>query len=175
MKPTLRLPSLLSLLVLFAAVPPPAEAGNLGLCLGPSFRIESDYGRGHDELAGVQLGLSAFSVAEHKLQLRASYLTSRMEAAWFHETAEADRFGAGLLLHFRRRYFFDPLLEGEVSFLMADRRPEVLEEGWGFEVKPGLAFNFAGGYFGAEFGLGWKVPQERPWPPVFQAALWKGL
>jgi len=135
-----------------------ADAGE-GL-MAWSFRVQGtvDMRPGNDYFAGPSLYYSNYNVFNHKLQLGASFLTNRPEAAWRRGVPVQDWYLLTPLWHWKRNGFFDPTFQMDMGWTWFD------DEGLGldntaFIVAPslGVNFNINQGRYGLHTCLGYQA------------------
>jgi hypothetical protein len=80
---------------------------------------------GNDYFVGPSIGYSNFFLFHHRLQLQASWLTNRLEAAWRLGVPTQDWVLFSPLWHWNRNGFFDPIFQMDMGFTWFD--PEGLD------------------------------------------------
>src|SRR4051812_15186879 len=83
---------------------------------------------GNDMLTGVEVGYSNYSLASHSLQLKAGYLTSRMEQVFRENIIKQDYLVFSPVWHFRRNAFFDPTFQLDLGYARYDREYSFMDD-----------------------------------------------
>lgn len=142
-----------------------------------------DFEPGNDFLLGPELGYSNFYLARHRLQLKFSYLTSRLEQVFRENILRQDYFLFTPMWHFRRDRLFDPILQLDMGYTRYDVEFDEFKgfldnDAWIAALQVGLNINLAEGEFGAyyHFGYNFFIPKSSGvLPGVFAVGVWKHL
>jgi hypothetical protein len=141
-----------------------------------------DFEPGNDMLSGPEIAYSNHTMASHSLQLKASYLTSRLEQVFRENIPKQDYFLFTPLWHFRRNAFFDPTLQLDLGYARYDREysfmDEVDNDTWIAAAQVGMALNFFEGEYGLFYHLGYNFITPDTglvFPGLFGVGFWKML
>ncbi len=148
---------LLACLPALAASPKAEPRANLWT-VGAQARGFVDFEPGNDYAIGLDAGWSPGGVLRHRLELRAAYLTTRLEAT-HREVLRQDWFLASPVWHFRRHKAFDPTLQIDFGYQRYDVENEAIfgelentawirgiKAGFQWNVTPRYALRYAVGY-----------------------------
>lgn len=142
-----------------------------------------DFKSGNDYLMGPEIGYSDFNLASHRLQLKAAYLTSRLEQSFRPGVTVEDYYLLSPIWHFRRNAFFDPLVKMDLGYYRYDIVNKRIfgaldNDSWIAAMELGLGLNMAQGEYGLDYHLGYNLinPQSGLiFPIVFGVSLWMML
>lgn len=166
---------------LVAIAPLSAGEGMWGVNLRTQGAV--DFRPGNDYFIGPEIAYSNYHVAGHKLQLKAGYLTTRLEQTFRENILKYDLFLLTPIWHFRRNSFFDPTLQVDLGYAQYDVENETLfgdldNETWVVSFQPGINLNLASGRYGVHYHVGYNfiTPQGHLLlPGVFGLNLWMML
>jgi hypothetical protein len=137
---------------------------------------------GNDYFIGPEIGYSNFNLAAHRLQFKASYMTSRLEKVFREDTPQQDYFLLSPVWHVSRNGFFDPTLQADLGYARFDpgsrKAGNMDKDAWIAALQAGLALNLFQGEYGlfAHFGFDFAAPiRDEDYPGVFGVGLWKML
>jgi hypothetical protein len=141
-----------------------------------------DFAPGNDYFNGFQLGYSNYYLFAHRLELKASYLTTRIEAA-YREVLKYDLYLFSPTWHLRRNAIFDPTVQADLGYAYLDPEFGIFEDhlgGWAgiVSLQPGLNINLFGGEYGIHYHLGWQFNTptgHEIYPLTFGLGVWKML
>jgi len=142
-----------------------------------------DFEPGNDYFIGPEIGYSDFNLASHRLQLKAAYLTSRMEQAFRPPILKQDYFLLSPIWHFGRNSLFDPLLKADLGYYRYDVVSKSIfgsldNDSWIASLQLGLGLNLAQGQYGLDYHVGYNLiaPQSGlVYPVVFGLSAWMML
>jgi hypothetical protein len=141
-----------------------------------------DFEPGNDWVSGPEIGYSNYSLASHSLQLKASYLTSRLEQVFRENILKQDYFLFSPVWHFGRNSFFDPTVQVDLGYTRYDVESEIFEDldndTWIAAAQLGFALNLAKGEYGLfyHFGYNFITPESSMvFPGVFGVGIWMML
>lgn len=148
-------------LALATLAPQRAEADD-GLW-GLSLRTQGamDFKPGQDLWTGPELAYSHHALLGHDLQIKAAWLTSRMEQAFRENILKYDFFLLSPMWHFRRNSFFDPTVQLDLGYGRFDVENEAIfgdldNDTWVASFQTGLNLNFARGRWGLQYTVGYN-------------------
>jgi hypothetical protein len=137
---------------------------------------------GQDLFEGPEIGYSDYNLFAHSLQLRAAYLTSRLEQAFRPAILRQDYFLFSPVWHFRRKAFFDPTVQADLGYWRYDIEDEIFKDldnsSWVASIQVGLALNLFQGEYGLYYHLGYNLITPDSgllYPGVFGVGFWKIL
>lgn len=164
------------------ALAPAVRAGEGLWTLGLRMQGVVDFAPGQDLFEGPEIGYSDFNLFNHGLQLRAAYLTSRLEQAFRPDILRQDYFLFSPVWHFRRKAFFDPTLQADLGYWRYDIENDLFKDlknsSWVASVQAGFALNLSQGEYGLyyHFGYNFITPDSGMlYPGVFGIGFWKIL
>jgi hypothetical protein len=138
-----------------------------------------DFEPGQDWFLGLEIGYSNYSMASHRLQLKAAYLTSRLEQVFRPNILKQDYFLFSPAWHFSRNGFFDPIVQMDLGYTRFDLESEIFKgldnDSWIAAAQVGFALNLAQGEYGLyyHFGYNFITPESSMvYPGVFGLGLW---
>jgi hypothetical protein len=142
-----------------------------------------DFEPGQDLFEGPEIGYSEFGWFGHSLQLRAAYLTNRMEAAFRLGVPREDYFLFSPTWHFRRKDFFDPIIQADLGYMRYDieddRFADLNNSSWVASLQAGFALNLFHGEYALyyHFGYNFITPDSGGllYPGEFGIGIWKLL
>jgi hypothetical protein len=141
-----------------------------------------DFEPGNDMVTGLEVGYSNYSLASHRLQLKAGYLTSRMEQVFRENIPKQDYLVFSPVWHFRRNAFIDPTVQMDVGYARYDREysfmDDVDNDTWIAAAQVGFALNLFQGEYGFfyHFGYNFITPDTGlVFPGLFGVGFWKML
>jgi hypothetical protein len=141
-----------------------------------------DFEPGQDLFEGPEIGYSDYGLFAHRLQLRAAYLTSRLEQAFRPAILRQDYFLFSPAWHFRRTSLFDPMVQLDLGYWRYDTESRIFKSldnsSWMAAAQVGLALNLFQGEYGLyyHFGLNFITPDSGLlYPGVFGVGFWKLL
>ncbi len=127
---------------------------------------------------GPEIGYSNYHLASHKLQLKAAYLTSRLEQSFRSNILRQDYFLFSPMWHFRRNNFFDPTLQTDLGYWRFDTEilgDAVANDSWLAAVQVGFSLNLFQGEYGLNYHFGYNfiTPESSMiLPGVFGVEFW---
>lgn len=137
---------------------------------------------GQDWVLGPEIGYSNFNLASHRLQLKAAYLTSRLEQVFRPNIYRQDYFLFSPVWHCNRNGFFDPTLQMDLGYWRYDTEygifKDLKNDSWIAAAQVGFALNLAQGEYGLfyHFGYNFITPESGlVFPGVFGLGLWMML
>lgn len=138
-----------------------------------------DFEPGQDWVVGPELGYSNYNLAAHRLQLKAAYLTSRLEQVFRPNILRQDYFLFSPVWHFSRNGFFDPTVQADLGYTRYDVENAIFEDldndSWIAALQVGFALNLAQGRYGLFYHFGYNLitPESSlVYPGVFGLGLW---
>lgn len=163
-----------------AAVLGPAMAGEGIWSLNLRTQGTVDFKPGNDYFTGPEIGFSHYDLAGHSLQLRAAWLTTRMEQVFRPNILKYDLFLVSPTWHFRRNSLLDPTFQADVGYIRYDIENEEIfhaleNSAWLMSVQPGLNLNLGKGLYGLHYQVGYNLftPQmQLVYPVIFGFSLW---
>lgn len=172
-------PAVVSLIL--ASGPAPASEGMWSFSLRTQGSV--DFKPGNDYFTGPEFGYSNFHLAGHRFQVKAAYLTTRMEQVFRENILKYDLFLLTPLWHFRRNSIFDPTLQFDLGYARFDVENEAIFGGLDNDTfiaafQPGLNLNFAEGRYGLNYHFGYHfiAPEGHLiYPGVFGLGVWMML
>ena len=130
-------------------------------------------------MTGPEIGYSNYDVGAHRLQLRAAYLTSRLEQVFRPNILKQDYFLFSPTWHFNRNGFFDPIVQADMGYTRFDLESDIFSDldndSWLASLQVGFALNLAQGEYGLYYHLGYNfiTPESsNVYPGVFGLGLW---
>jgi len=173
-------PARLALALVLAAALAPVTAGEGLWSINLRTQGAVDFKPGNDYFTGPEVGYSHYELAGHRLQLRAAWLTTRMEQAFRPNILKYDMFMFSPTWHFRRNGLFDPTFQADFSYIRYDvenkRIFHSLKNTEGLtSLQPGINLNLGKGAYGLHYQVGWnlRTPQQQLMNPViFGFSLW---
>jgi hypothetical protein len=157
-----------------------AGAGEGLLSFGLRSQGTIDFLPGQDWVTGPEAGYSNHHLFGHKLELKAAYLTSRLEWVFRPNVLRHDYFLFTPKWHFRRGRWFDPTVQADFGYTRFDVEEEIFEvldnDSWIAAAQLGLTVNLAQGRYGGfwHFGCNFIAPETGGlvFPGVFGIGLW---
>jgi hypothetical protein len=141
-----------------------------------------DFEPGQDWMMGPEIGYSNYSLASHRLQLKAAYLTSRLEQVFRENIPRQDYFLFSPVWHFGRNSLFDPTVQLDLGYTRYDREYEFMDfvdnDSWIAAAQAGFALNLAQGEYGLYYHFGYNFitgESSLVFPGVFGLGLWMML
>lgn len=142
-----------------------------------------DFKPGNDYFSGPEVAYSNFNMAGHRFQIKAAYLTSRMENVFRENVIKYDIFMVTPIWHFRRNAIFDPTVQLDAGYARFDPEFEEIfgdldNTTWLASLQPGLNINFAKGEYGLQYHFGYNfiTPEGHLFlPGTFGLELWMML
>lgn len=142
-----------------------------------------DFKPGNDYFIGPEAGYSNYHLFRHRLQIKAAWLTTRLEQAFRENILKYDMFLLTPVWHFRRNAIFDPTLQLDLGYARYDVENEAIFGGLDNDTfiasfQPGLNVNFYGGRYGLHYHLGYNFITPGGhliYPGVFGLELWMML
>lgn len=139
-----------------------------------------DFKPGNDYFTGPEIGYSNFGLAGHSLQLRAAWLTTRVEHIFRPNILKYDMFLLSPTWHFRRTALFDPTVQVDVGYARYDVEYEEIfgdldNTTWLASLQPGLNLNLAKGGYGFHYQVGYNfiTPEGHLfYPLIFGLNFW---
>ena len=141
-----------------------------------------DFEPGQDLFEGPEIGYSDYDWFKHSLQLRAAYLTSRLEQAFRPNILRQDYFLFSPVWHFRRQAFFDPTVQADLGYWRYDVESDLFKDlknsSWVASLQVGFALNLFQGEYALyyHFGYNFITPDSGLlYPGEFGIGIWKLL
>lgn len=139
----------------------PAAAGDGIWSLGLRTQGAMDFKPGQDLFSGPEVSFSHFGLLNHSLQIKAAYLTSRLEQAFRENILKYDFYLLSPTWHFRRNSLFDPTVQMDLGYGRFDVENEAIfgdldNDTWVAAFQPGLNLNFARGRWGFHYSVGYN-------------------
>lgn len=161
----------------------PATAGDGIWSLNLRTQGTVDFKPGNDYFTGPEIGYSDYDLAGHSLQIRAAWLTTRMEQIFRPNILKYDLFLLTPTWHFRRNGLFDPTVQVDVGYIRYDIENEEIfhsleNTAWLLAFQPGLNLNLGKGAYGFHYQVGYNLftPQmQLVYPVIFGISLWVNL
>ena len=141
-----------------------------------------DFEPGNDYFIGPEFGYSHYKLASHRLHLKFSYLTSRLEQAFRTNILRQDFFLFSPAWHFRRNHLFDPVVQADLGYSRYDVESPIFadldNDAWLAALQAGLNLNFSHGVWGLHYHVGYNllIPESSVlYPGLFGLDLWMML
>jgi hypothetical protein len=141
-----------------------------------------DFEPGQDLFEGPEIGYSDYNWLKHDLQLRAAYLTNRVESAFRLGVPRQDYFLFSPVWHFRRKAIFDPTVQADLGYWRYDVESEIFKDlknsSWVASLQVGFALNLFHSEYALyyHFGYNFITPDSGLLYPVgFGIGIWKLL
>ena len=134
---------------------------------------------GNDYFIGPEIGYSNYYLGAHRLHLKFSYLTSRLEQVFRPNILRQDYFLFTPSWHFRRSRLFDPVVLADLGYYRYDVESEIFasldNDSWIVAPQVGANFNFSQGQWGLFYHFGYHLILAKStmvYPGVFGLDLW---
>ena len=161
---------------------PSLRAGEGLWSLGLRSQGTVDFEPGQDWFWGPEIGYSDYNLFAHRLQLKAAYLTSRLEQVFRPNILRQDYFLFSPVWHFGRNSFFDPIVQADLGYWRYEIENEIFadldNDSWVASLQIGLALNLFQGEYGLFYHFGYQfiTPESGLlYPGVFGIGMWKML
>lgn len=161
-----------------------AGAGEGLLSVGLRTQGFIDFEPGNDWMTGPEISYSNYNLGAHRLQLRAAYLTSRLEQVFRANILKQDYYLFSPTWHFNRNGWFDPIVQADLGYTRYDteyawyRKGNPDNDSWVAAAQFGIALNLFQGEYSLYYHLGYNfiTPESsNVYPGVFGLGLWKML
>jgi hypothetical protein len=130
-------------------------------------------------MSGPEIGYSNYNLGAHRLQLRAAYLTSRLEQVFRPNILKQDYFLFSPTWHFSRNGFFDPILQADMGYTRYDTEIDIFKDLenslWLASLEAGFALNLSQGEYGLYYHVGYNFitgQSSNVYPGIFGLGLW---
>ena len=152
----------LTMFLALVAALAPVSAGESLWSLQSRTQGTVDFKPGNDYFTGPEIGYSNYALAGHSLQLRAAWLTTRMEQVFRPNILKYDLFQFSPTWHFRRNALFDPTFQADAGYIRYDIENEKIfhvlkNTAWLLSVQPGLNLNLGKGRYGLHYQVGYNL------------------
>jgi hypothetical protein len=142
-----------------------------------------DFEPGQDLFEGPEIGyFPGYRRFDHRLQLRAAYLTSRLEQAFRPNILRQDYFLFTPAWHFRRLAVFDPTVQADLGYWRYDVESDLFKDldnsSWVASLQAGFVLNLFQGRYAVYYHFGYNLITPDSgllYPGVFGVGLWKRL
>ena len=138
-----------------------------------------DFEPGQDLFLGPEIGYSNYNLAGHRLQLKAAYLTSRLEQSFRPAILRQDYYLFSPVWHFRRNRFFDPTFQADLGYWRYDLESDIFKDlendSWVASLQAGFSLNLYQGEYGLFYHFGYNLitPESSLiLPGVFGVGFW---
>jgi hypothetical protein len=136
----------------------------------------------NDLFIGPEIGYSNYDLAAHRLQFKASYMTTRLEKTYWKGSKKQDYFLFTPAWHFSRNGLFDPIFQADLGYARFEPGSRKVgstdEDAWIAALQAGLGLNLFQGEYGLFTHFGFDIAaqvRDEEYPGVFGIGLWKML
>jgi hypothetical protein len=138
-----------------------------------------DFEPGNDYVVGPEIGYSNYQLGSHRLQLKAAYLTTRLEQYFRENILRQDYFLFSPVWHFGRNSLFDPTVQLDLGYTRYDIESDIFKDldndTWLASAQVGFCINLFQGEYGLfyHFGYNFIAPESSMvLPGLFGVGLW---
>jgi hypothetical protein len=137
-----------------------------------------DFEPGNDYSIGPEVAYSDSRLADHGLQVKFGWLTSRLEQVFRKNIIKQDYFLLTPVWHFRRDRLVDPTVQFDLGYTRFDVENEKIfgdldNDAWIAAPQAGLNVNLAQGLYGAYYHFGYNlITSALVYPAVFGPGIW---